>query len=297
MKNRWKVFGKIVVFIIFYFIISTILQAAIIFLQALIINGNISEALSPEFLRNTSSTTNLLLSQIANFAALFISLILFVRVIDHKKISSLGFSFKRRFLDCISGFVLATVIISAGFFIILGIGKIQIEYRQFNAEYIILSFITFILVAISEETLCRGYLLGNLMNVTNKFAALIISSLIFSLLHLFNPNINILSIVNIFLAGIILGASYIYTRNLWFPIFFHLYWNFLQGPIFGFNVSGLNMSQSVFVQNYSVKDIMNGGDFGFEGSVFCSILITLGIILIISYYENKNKKIIHRYDS
>ena len=89
-----------------------------------------------------------------------------------------------------------------------------------------------------------------------------------------------------FLAGILLGLSYIYTKNLWFPIAFHFSWNLFQ-TIFGFNVSGQN-TYSLIEFEITENTILNGGDFGFEGSIFATIFMILTSTGIWGYYKTKN---------
>lgn len=104
-------------------------------------------------------------------------------------------------------------------------------------------------------------------------------------MHAFNPNVDWMALSIIFLAGILLGISYIYTKNLWFPIGLHFGWNFFQS-LFGFNVSGEDF-YSITDFSLPAKTIWNGGDFGFEGSVLAVIFQVLAITGIVFYYESK----------
>ena len=89
---------------------------------------------------------------------------------------------------------------------------------------LLLSGLFFAMVAIVEETMMRGYVLGRLLRTRlNKFISFLISSLLFALLHLMNPNVAFLPMLNLVLGGLLLGASYLYTRNLWFPISLHFF--------------------------------------------------------------------------
>jgi hypothetical protein len=127
----------------------------------------------------------------------------------------------------------------------------------------------------------------------NPYWSLIISSAIFTLMHSFNDNLSWLGFLDLFIAGILLGSTYIYTRNLWFPISFHLFWHFIQGGIFDYNVSGLNIN-SLFKFDMLVKNSLNGGDFGFEGSWLCTLLNATTIILIFYYFHKQNVPPIRR---
>ena len=132
------------------------------------------------------------------------------------------------------------------------------------------------MVALNEEISVRGYMLHNLMHSVNRYAALVISSLLFSVMHLLNPSFSLVSFVNIVLAGILLGVYYIHRQNLWFPIALHFAWTFCQGPVFGFEVSGINLPGFI-QQQVNGNELITGGEFGFEGSVILSLLL-LGAI-------------------
>lgn len=131
----------------------------------------------------------------------------------------------------------------------------------------------------------RGYVLRNLMYSFNKYIALIWSSILFSLMHGFNPNIDTFALIELFLAGILLGQSYIYTKNLWFPIALHFSWNFFQTH-FGFNVSGQD-TYSLIEFSIVENNLWNGGDFGFEGS-WLSIISSIIMIILVERYFKKN---------
>ena len=114
------------------------------------------------------------------------------------------------------------------------------------------------------------------------------SSLIFAYLHKDNPNINIMAYINIFLIGIIWGYYFIKTNDLYMPIGMHFAWNFIQGPIMGFNVSGINflgLAKSQIVN----EGILVGNAFGPESS----ILITILLVILIAFM----KKMINTKDS
>ncbi|MCP4762135.1 MAG: CPBP family intramembrane metalloprotease [archaeon] len=223
------------------------------------------------------------------FGLLGIVLIVYIfrNFLDRKSFLSIGLSFKKRYSDLLSGFIIALIILSIGFLVLLFLKDIKIVEITFNIKVLSLSFLLYGLVALSEEFLARGYILNNLLDSINKYVAIVISSVIFSLLHIFNDNISWLSIINLFLAGLIFGAAYIYTRNLWLPISLHLFWNFIQGSILGFNVSGLNLD-SLLVLDISGRTIITGGDFGFEGSILCTILELISFIGILYYFRRKN---------
>jgi len=129
--------------------------------------------------------------------------------------------------------------------------------------------------------------LGNLLDsFANKWVALLISGILFAAFHFTNPGIHTLAFVNLFLAGLLLGINYIYTRNLWFSFLFHLSWNFFQGPLLGFRVSGLSLP-SLLVAEPKGDLFVTGGDFGLEGSILNTLVSVIALLVLALYFEKK----------
>jgi hypothetical protein len=146
----------------------------------------------------------------------------------------------------------------------------------------------FLAVAVSEELFFRGYILNNLMKSFPKIPALLATSILFSVFHIVNSHYSWFSFLNILLAGLLLGLPYIYTKSLWLPMSLHFSWNFFQGPIFGFNVSGHD-TYSLYTQSRTADTIWNGGGFGFEGSVLSIVFQLIAIVGLWWYYSRKEK--------
>lgn len=203
----------------------------------------------------------------------------FRKYVDKKSFRSLGFQQDFPPKDILIGIIIGFEVMFLGFMSLTLTNQLDFLIFQYNFTDLLLCLVYYAFVAFTEELLMRGYVLNNLLLSFNKYLALGISALLFSFMHLFNPDFTWLGAINLFLAGILLGLSYIFTKNLWFPIALHFSWNFFQGPIFGFRVSGNNF-YSFLLTEYQTPNIWNGGAFGFEGSVLCTIiqLITIGIV-------------------
>ena len=106
----------------------------------------------------------------------------------------------------------------------------------------------------SEELVFRGYLLSNFMESMNKYYALLYNSILFALMHSVNPNFNFIDFINLFLAGLLLGLPYVYTKNLWYPMSLHFAWNFFQGPVFGLDHLLLFMNLDQKGLQFSVQE-------------------------------------------
>lgn len=144
--------------------------------------------------------------------------------------------------------------------------------------------------AASEEALFRGYLLQTFARSRLVWLGVLITSLLFAFAHNNNPSANPLALANTLLAGGWFAAAYFKTRDLWFPFGVHLAWNWLQGPFFGINVSGI----AEFSPDPVLRAIdsgpawLTGGSYGIEGGVACTIalLISTGLIYFLPIKPN-----------
>ena len=136
--------------------------------------------------------------------------------------------------------------------------------------------------AVIEEILLRGIVFRITESALGTWIALVLSSMLFGLLHLMNPQATLQGAVAIiFEAGVLLGAAYVLTRRLWLPIGIHAGWNFTQGGIFGVAVSG-HRSEGVLEGTLTGPEWLSGGSFGAEASVVAVVLgIALGTALVV----------------
>ncbi|MDR1169973.1 MAG: CPBP family intramembrane metalloprotease, partial [Prevotellaceae bacterium] len=204
---------------------------------------------------------------------------IFTHYIDRADFKSLGFQLKDFRKNMLLGIVMGALIMAIGFCILFMLDEIRVTAVTYDTYKLLTSVVLFSVVAFGEELIMRGYILNNLLQSMNKYVALALSSVIFSIMHIFNPNFDMMSFVSIVLAGLMLGISYIYTKNLWFPVALHFSWNFFQGTVFGFKVSGQEI-YSVIIQHPTENNILSGGEFGFEGSIVSQIFIVIATLAI-----------------
>lgn len=207
---------------------------------------------------------------------------------EKRPFSDLGLSLKGHVKGIWYGLLIAVLLYLAGFGLSLLIGDVEVTGFQLDLPNLLASWLFFLLVALTEEIMMRGYILGRLLHTPlNKFLSLFISAALFALLHISNPNVAFLPMLNLVFAGLMLGASYLYTRNLCFPISLHLFWNWIQGPVLGYQVSGNDFTSSLLTLHMSEENVLNGGAFGFEGSLICTVLMIVLTIAIIWWGEKK----------
>ena len=276
--------------IIPFFIFTVIFQAMGLGISSALGNADIINFDFDKYLQLEDSLRNYLVAdtiiQYLDLIGIFFLLWILMRFIDKEPFINLGFSIKGKVNDIILGMSLGLLLMAVGYSILILLGEIKFIGFNYDLKSIILLFILFIGVSVVEETYVRGYVLKNLLKSFNPVVSLIISSAIFSFLHFLNPNVNYIALTELFIAGILLGVSYVYTKNLWFPIALHLSWNFFQ-VMFGFNVSGMDTYSLIEFEILENNNI-NGGDFGFEGS-FLSILFSVIMIYYLNNYYKKFK--------
>ncbi|MCD6243757.1 MAG: CPBP family intramembrane metalloprotease [Candidatus Korarchaeota archaeon] len=143
-----------------------------------------------------------------------------------------------------------------------------------SIEELLSPFIYHLSVSIWEENVFRAYPLYRL-----TVGSLLSSSLLFSLVHAYNPGFGIMPFLGIFTAGIMLGLMR-YEFGLGAVYSFHLAWNFLIGHILGLTLSGISGGPSLLRSYLEGPEILTGGVFGPEGSVIAIGEFTLLSILL-----------------
>lgn len=238
------------------------------------------------------------------FSFAFISLLVFfrVKVIEKRSFSSIGFN-KNNWLKKYSlGFLIGLAMMSIIVLILFPFGYITVEKNPIQpvgisaiASVLVILF-GWIIQGATEEIVTRGWLLNVLSTKYNIEVGLLISSTLFGLMHLTNPNVNYIAVINIILVGLFYGLYVIKTNDLWAVCGMHSAWNFAQGNIFGFKVSGLDVSVGSLIDlNLVGSDFVTGGIFGPEAGITATfiLLASIGILLFIDkkrYFSNKPLK-------
>ena len=236
----------------------------------------------------------LTISEGIEFLTILLSILLVRRYIDKRSFVSLGLQMdKKTILDILTGIGITFVMMGLIFFSEWRLGWISIVSFAWNVNPVqnviaqtLLFFLVFILVAWNEELMSRGYHLQTIASGLNLSWGLVISSAIFGSLHLANPNATWIGALGIFFAGLFLGYAYIRTKSLWLSMGLHIGWNFFEGVVFGFPVSGLDIYHMTHL-NVSGPDFWTGGNFGPEAGLIILPTITLGAGLVYLYTRPK----------
>ena len=276
-KNKFKLLLIPILVVIFIIIINQLLILPLM----PIFNDSLEEIFS------FSGTSNL----VDEAFCLFLSIFLMTKI-SKLKIEQLGFTKDNIVFSYLKGALFGTLQIFTVFFIIFGLKAIDVYYvGNISILLLIKIFIIFIFQALLEEILFRGYLMPFFSKVIGIKFTITLLSFLFTCIHLFNPNLDIIGLANVFLAGVTFSLIYYYTGNLWLVGAMHTLWNFILGFIVGSQISGIITYNSVFfsipVEN---NDLISGGVFGFEASIVTTI-VELTISLFVIYLIRKDKRI------
>ena len=158
------------------------------------------------------------------------------------------------------------------------------HWRGFSGFHgVPLALLPALLAAVGEELAIRGGVFRILEDSLGTLFALLLSAGLFGLLHALNRGATPVSTAAIALeAGVLLGAAYALTRNLWFPIGLHFGWNFTEGGVFGAAVSGGGGGHGMVLVPLGGPDLLTGGVFGPEASIVAvAVCLAAALILLI----------------
>jgi membrane protease YdiL (CAAX protease family) len=190
------------------------------------------------------------------------------------------------------GLALGGVLMGLIFVVQWAAGWLVIEGTAFEngagavASIVFPLLILFILVGYYEELVFRGYVLQNLSEGAGIIWGLVISSILFGGLHLINPNPTWFSLAGITGAGLLMAYGWIATKRLWLPIGLHIAWNFFEGAVFGFPVSGIALEGLLRIRDTGPAWI-TGAEFGPEGGLIVLPAMALGAAAI-RWYGRKS---------
>ena len=149
---------------------------------------------------------------------------------------------------------------------------------------LLLFLLGYLIQGMSEELLCRSYLMVSLSRGLPLWACAMLNALLFSLIHLGNPEVSFIALVNIFLFG--LFASFLTLRrgSIWMVGGLHSMWNFSQGNLFGISVSGIAGSPSLLRTELTAggwQGLLNGGAFGLEGGLAVTAVLLIACCIVV----------------
>jgi membrane protease YdiL (CAAX protease family) len=274
METYWKRIGMTLAKLIGYTIAVVISLFAFMTPLGLLFSGEGLAVESGDF----SQTNTWLLIGVWTAGLIGATLVtwLFCKFIDRQPLSWVGLTMKDWLPSTLLGLAWGGGLVTIGVIVLLIPGWLKIADIDFSIAELATWALFFFVAAAFEEVVFRGYVLNMVHRYFSVMPALIVSSLFFGVVHISNANISVIGILNIILAGFVLGVAYLKSQNLWMPTALHFAWNYFQGTIYGFEVSG-NKTYSLIQQTLDGPVWLTGGDFGFEGSIL-GVIVLLGFL-------------------
>lgn len=228
----------------------------------------------------------LMLVQLYSTVLLTVGTVIFCRFIEKRKIRTMGFRKGHILREYAVGALVGTAMIAAA----IGLGAIfgiyRIETASCSVPLVLAYFFGYVLQGMSEEVLCRGYFMVSLARNNPVWAAVVINSAVFAALHLMNPGMYPLALLNLFLCGLVFSVYVLKRENIWGACALHTFWNFVQGNIFGVSVSGTGVAEGatplVTILNND-SPLLTGGAFGVEGGLL-DTFVELAALLILIFF-------------
>ena len=257
--------GEIVAFLFAYLLLSLFPSLAMLLLSPL--------------LPSLSTVLSLLFTSVA-----ILPLLLFLKLSGREKAEALYFSRASArplyllFLPLGMGLLVLTV----GILVMLGAYGF-VGASSSHLSLVPLLFLAYLVQGSAEELLCRGFLMSSLCASYGGVRAALISAAVFSFMHIFNPAISVIGLVNIFLFGLVFASITQKTGSILPPSLLHAGWNF-SVSLFGVQISGTEPSFSVFMLERR-KHFLSGGAFGPEGSPVLTGLLVVSLFVLLFLYS------------
>lgn len=215
---------------------------------------------------------------------------MYSRFAEKRNMRSIGFTKINAVSQYLIGLLVGLLMFSA----IVGIGVLTGAFAfngiatNINWTMIAFIFFGFVIQGMSEEVLCRGWMMTSVARKSSVIAGVIANSIIFALLHLGNPGIGIFPLVNLTLFGVFASVYMLKTDNIWGVSAIHSIWNFVQGSLYGLSVSGMESMPTIFQFTSTDNTLLNGGAFGPEGGLIVSAVLTISIIITLIVGKKKD---------
>ena len=231
--------------------------------------------------------------ELFSFVFILLLFIFWVKVIEKNSLSTLGFV-KKNWLKYLGWGILISLLqmgVIALVYQVGGIGTFELNELSLEPILFILGLFPFwLLQGGTEEVATRGWLLTRIAARTNLPLAIGISSSLFGILHLGNSGVTFTSLLNIVLDGVLAALLFIYTDSIWLVVAQHGTWNYVQGNLLGFQVSGTGADASIFSFTMgSGPDWLTGGAFGAEGSIITTLVLLVSLVIVYLLGERKEK--------
>ena len=230
---------------------------------------------------------------LASTGFMIVAALLYCKLFEKRKAYTLGFTSRGFATEYLMGIVIGAVMITLPLAASVLTGSVTLTLNESIDPLTIAFFlVAFLIQGMAEEALLRGYLMTSLARKLKVWPAILISALFFAVLHTGNAGFSIIAFINIFLFGVFTGVFMLKRGSIWAVGAIHAAWNFFQGNVFGFNVSGIEKFDSIFTSTQSNVDaILHGGAFGLEGGLGVTITLLVALLAALLMPTKKSEYI------
>lgn len=224
---------------------------------------------------------------ISSFAGIFLFLWLWTRFFEKRSLASLGLELPGALIKYARGFLFGIILFGGAVGLLAVTGFVEIEQGNPSTQGaaalggVLIVLIGWIVQGAGEEVLTRGWMLPVLSARYKPWVGIIVSSLFFAVLHGLNPNLSVIAMINLALFGFFAAFYALREGSLWGICALHSVWNWVQGNIFGFEVSGGSFGGGTLLNLMETgPDWFTGGPFGPEGGLAVTIMLLVGMAFI-----------------
>ncbi|MDM5188713.1 type II CAAX endopeptidase family protein [Bacillus sp. DX4.1] len=224
------------------------------------------------------------LRMLLTFGGTILFVFLWVRFVEKRPFSSIGFWKDEAWKKYLRGALLGFVLISIPVLLLVITGFVTLQMQHITSTFILGvlgSLVAFLVQGAAEEIVVRGWLFPIISVRSRIWVGIVVTSFLFGFLHLFNPGITVLSILNIIFVGVFAALYALKENSLWGICAWHSIWNWAQYNIYGFAVSGTTIySTPLFKSTITGSEKLNGGAFGIEGSIITTLMLAIASFVL-----------------
>ncbi len=225
---------------------------------------------------------------VAGFLPIYFWVWLWLAIFERRRFRTIGLKSRFPLKEYGRGLFVGLLMFSTSIGLLAIFGFVTVETASLEQNgWMILQGAGLLLVAwmiqgAAEEVLIRGFLMPILSVRYGTLLGILLSSLLFALLHLLNPNVSLIAILNLFLFGVFAALYALYEEGLWGVFSIHAIWNWAQGNLYGFEVSGMEIRSAIIFDLKEIgPDWFTGGLFGPEGGIAVTVVLLLSSLVVV----------------
>lgn len=292
-KSGWNWFVELLVFVVMFFVVTIgeVLVMTPVEMAIMLNDEGYMEAVAAQDLNGIveasvriANSEGIMIGMLFANIAMILLTMLFCKVIQKRKMRTLGFMKKDMFKEYGIGLIVGFAIFTIAVLLCVITGSLKLGASvNFALGTWILFGLGYMIQGMAEEVLCRSYFMVSLARRYPMWVAVILNALFFAALHLGNSGISFLAFVNLTLFGVFASVYFIKRGNIWGIGAVHSIWNFVQGNFYGIKVSGMESTCSVFASTMTDgRDLIHGGAFGLEGGLAVTLVLVAGTLFLLT---------------